>query len=114
MYIEVVHDTTGNIVTCYCADTLPVSEGEPIFTVQGGLPEGFEQARINLDTLTAMEIEAACGQRAVVEDGQPKIVTIERSVYVAQNYRVDVETVITPPAGLSIPAGIKIRRIVKI
>lgn len=115
MYIEVVHDAQGNIMHCYCADTLPDRDGEALFTVQGGLPVGQEQARLNIDTLTAMEIDGACGQKAVIDTttGQPKLIYVDRSQYIIQTYRVDLSSVVTPPSGVNIPPGMKVRGLAK-
>ena len=115
MYIEVLHDAQGNITACYCADTLPVSDGSPLFIVQGGIPAGLEQSRVNIDTLTAMEIDAACGQKAVIDaaTGQPKIVCIDRSQYIIQTYKVDLSSEITPPAGVNMPPGMKVKKFVR-
>lgn len=115
MYIEVVHDALGNIMHCYCADTLPAMDGDALFTVQGGLPEGQEQARINIDTLTAMEIDGACGQKAVIDPatGQPKLIYVDRSQYIIQTYRVDLSSEITPPTGVNIPPGMKVHCLAK-
>lgn len=115
MYIEVVHDAEGNITHCYVADTLPVQDGSPLFTVEGGLPVGEEQARINIDTMTAMEIDGACGDKAVLDPvtGEPKIVSIERAQYITENYIVDTSAVITPPVEAKIPTGMKVKGLVK-
>ena len=94
MYIEVLHDAQGNIAACWCADTLPEKNNEPLFVAEGGLPAGHEQARLNIDTLTAMEIDAACGQKAVIDaaTGLPVIINVSRSDYIISNYYVDFTT----------------------
>lgn len=116
MYIEVLHDSGGNIAACYCADTLPENAGSPMFSIQGGLPAGHEQARLNIDSLTAMEIEAGSGQKAVInpDTGAPEIKDIDRTDYIIQTFKVDTTQEITPPAGVAIPAGMKVRGLVRI
>lgn len=115
MYIEVLHDSHGNIAACWCADTLPRNNGSFMFSVQGGVPAGYEQARINIDTVTAMEIEAASGQKAVMDisTGQPGIINVDRAEHVMQAFKADVTREITPPAGALLPAGMKIRGIIR-
>ena len=112
MYIEIIHDAQGNIVGCWCADTLP--EGgtdQPLVTFENGLPPGHEQVRINIDTLTAMEIEEACKQKAVVDPvtGEPKIQKLDRAQYIMANYRVDMTQNIPVPAAVKMPAGMQVR-----
>lgn len=109
MYIEVLHDAEGNIVACYCADTLPVVSDQPLFTITGEQPSGYAQARINIDTMAAMEIDAACGTKAVMRDDKPEVVTVDRSVHIRERYMVDVSSEITPPAGIILPEGMKVR-----
>ena len=115
MYIEVLHDAQGNIAACWCADTLPEKNNEPLFVAEGGLPAGHEQARLNIDTLTAMEIEAASGHKAVVDPqtGQPKIVNIDRTQYIMQAFKADVTRDITLPAGVDLPVAMKVRGIIR-
>lgn len=113
MYIEVLHDKNGVITACYCADTLPVNAGAPLFTISN-LPTDMKQARINIDTLTAMEIDAASGQKAVIDaTGKPIIMTVSREEHIIKNYVVDVGNVIITPAGLVMPAGMDVRLLVK-
>jgi hypothetical protein len=110
MYIEVLHDALGDIKACYCVDTLPASHGSPLFTMQGGLPLGIEQARINIDTLTAMEIDAGSGQKAVIDEaGKPVLVTVDRTEYIIKTFKVDLNTDITAPGGVAFPMPMKIR-----
>lgn len=111
MYIEALHDSDGNIVTCYCADTLPASADSTMFSIRGGTPAGHEQARLNIDSLTAMEIEAGSGRKAVINPatGAPEIRNIDRTEYIIQTFKVDTTREITPPAGVSLPAGMKVR-----
>jgi|GEM_PF-6760002 hypothetical protein len=90
MYIEVLHDNAGRIMACYCADTLPSGQGAVLsFT---GVPQGFEHARLNIDTLTAMEIENCSGPKAVIDpaNGQPVIEETDRTRYVMDNFEVDL------------------------
>lgn len=115
MYIETLHDSDGNITTCYCADTLPVNADSPMFSIHGGPPTGHEQARVNIDTLAAMEIDAASGLKAVVNPatGQPEIRNMDRAGYIIQTFKVDTTREITPLAGVSIPPGMKVRGLVR-
>lgn len=91
MYIEVLHDDTGNIMACYCADTLPAGQAEAMLTFTG-IPQGLTHARLNIDTLTAVEIESGSGPRAVIDPvtGQPRIEETDRTRYVMDNFEVDL------------------------
>ena len=109
MYIEVIHNGEGQIEMCYCADTLPMKNNDPLFTVAGELPEDFEQARINIDTLTAMAIDAASGPVAI----EGEVVNISKSDHIRNTYIVDMSHEITPPEGVNIPEGFKVRSIKK-
>ncbi|MBI5827666.1 MAG: hypothetical protein HZB22_08065 [Deltaproteobacteria bacterium] len=86
-----------------------------MFSIHGDLPAGHEQARLNIDSLTAMEIEAGSGQKAVINPttGAPEIQNIDRTDYIIQTFKVDTAQEITPPAGVSIPAGMKVRGLVR-
>ncbi len=108
MFIEVLHDTVGNIISCYCSDTLPVADGSP-FAVYSLIPDGCAQARINIDTVTAMEIEAGCGQKAVLDEvtGKPVIVNVQRSEYIMSNFMVDLSSEPHTPSAANMPAGMK-------
>lgn len=114
MYVETLHDAQGNIKGCYCADTLPADDGAPLFTVED-VPAGWEQTRINLDTLTAMEVESACRSQAVTDPatGRPVIARKDRAEYLMENYTVDVSTELAPPAGPVLPTGMKMRGLKK-
>lgn len=116
MYIEVVHDDQGNILACYCADTLPVKDGSPLVEFSN-LPSGTEQSRINIDTITAMEIEEACSERAVINPGtgQPEIVKgPDRSEYVRQRFIVDKGRNLALGKSLrALPPGMAMRGLVK-
>ncbi|MBE7415982.1 MAG: hypothetical protein HS130_12510 [Deltaproteobacteria bacterium] len=91
MYSEVLHDNAGNIKACYCADTLPVETNAPMFRFSG-VPDGLTHARLNIDTLTAMEIEAGCGTRAELDgSGNPVLVNVDRTRYIMENFAVDLE-----------------------
>ena len=115
MYIEVIHDANGKIEHCYCTDTLPVDSGVKLFEVRGNLTPGYEQARINIDTLTAMEIDTASGQKAVIDPvtGQPKIIRVDRCEYIMNTFDIDMTAEITPPAGVQIPEGLKMKSLVR-
>lgn len=110
MHIEVLHDSLGNILSCYCADTLPAGPAQSLFTVQGGVPAGCEQARINIDTMTALEIDGSSGQKAVYDPatGEAKIVRVERSEYVMKTFKVDTGSELQAPAG-TLPANMRLR-----
>lgn len=90
MYIEVLHDNSGRIMACYCADTLPVERGAILAFI--GVPQGLEHARLNIDTLTAMEIENGSGPKAVIDqaNGQPMIAEADRTRYIMDNFEVDL------------------------
>ena len=90
MYIEVLHDNSGNIMACYCSDTLPSDPASPML-VFTGIPQGLKHARLNIDTLTAIEIESGSGPRAVIDQttGQARIEEADRSRFVMDNFRID-------------------------
>lgn len=114
MYIEVVHDQAGEIKLCYCVDTLPTDASKPYVIFKDGVPSGYEQSRINIDTLIAMEIDAASGQKAVLNaQGQAEMVTVERSQYICNTFKVDVSGEIIPPAGVQLPPGMKMRTLLR-
>lgn len=114
MYIEVLHDVNGDIFGCWCADTLPQNDGDALVKYDQ-VPAGFEQARVNIDTLLSMEIEAASGQKAVIDDatGLPKIINTDRAEYIMGTFRADLSHEIAPPAGITVPAGMKIRALAR-
>lgn len=116
MYIEVLHDATGAITNCYCADTLPSDPEAALFRLKDGLPDGLEHARINLDTVGAMEIEGACGLQAVIDPStlKPSIVDLDRALYVMRNYRVDVSQAVAPQSTVRLPPGVSMRRLKRI
>lgn len=91
MYIEVLHDDAGAIMACYCADTLPDGHGASMLTFTG-IPQGLAHARLNIDTLTAMEIENGSGPKAVIdaETGHPRIEETDRTRYIMDNFEVDL------------------------
>ena len=76
-----------------------------------GVPAGWEQARVNLDTLTAMEVESSCRERAVIDPatGRPEISRRDRAEYLMENYTVDLSAELVPPPGVPLPAGTKVR-----
>ena len=113
MYIEVLHDAEGNLDACCCRHVQPGNLSTPFFTYEGGVPEGFEQARVNTDTLTIMEIEAACGQKAALVDDKPEVVNIGRAGYIREHYKVDITRELTPAEGVELPEGMKVRSLVK-
>ena len=95
MYIEVLHDDAGNIMACYCADTLPAGQAEAMLTFTG-IPQGLTHARLNIDTLTAVEIESGSCPRAVIDPvtGQPRIEETDRTRFVMDNFEVDLASVV--------------------
>lgn len=110
MFIEVLHDSNGNIMACYCADTLPIQSSLPLVRYEQ-IPSGCEQARINIDTVTAMEVEAGSGDKAAIDPStqQPVLVHIDRAEYIMNNFKADLTLDIAPPQGISLPFGMKIR-----
>lgn len=100
MYIEVLHDELGRIMACYCSDTLPVEPGAPILSFTG-VPQGLRHARLNIDTLTAIEIEDGSRPRAVIDPstGQPRIEEVDRARFVIDNYEVDCSQTSGAPQG---------------
>lgn len=96
MYIEVLHDELGSIKACYCSDTLPAEPASPILSF-AGVPQGLIHARLNIDTLTAIEIESGSRPRAVIDPltGQPRIEEVDRARFVIENYEADL----TKPVG---------------
>ena len=90
MYIEVLHDNSGNIMACYCSDTLPGDPASPMLAFTG-IPQGLNHARLNIDTLTAMEIESKSGPRAVIDQatGQARIEEADRTRFVMDNFTID-------------------------
>lgn len=115
MFIEVLHDAKGKILSCFCADTLPEAPGEPLFRAKSELPAGVEQARINIDTVTAMEIDQACGPRPVIDaaSGALSISDVHRPQYVIERFLVDTSNEICAPAGVSVPQGIRLRGLLR-
>lgn len=116
MYIEVLHDITGKIFNCYCADTLPVNSAQALFSVEGGVPQGLEHARINIDTVDALTIEGACGLKAVVDHvtQTPTIINVERVAYIMNSFRVDTATIVPMPPAVVLPAGVTMRRLLSV
>lgn len=89
MYIEVIYDRSGSIKACCCADTLPTGGGA-MFR-RGNPDDSLTHARVNVDTLTAIEIEESSGAKAVVgTDGRPRVVHVERAAYIMENFEVDL------------------------
>ena len=114
MYIEVLHDKgTGVIMSCYCVDTLPKKVGAALF-VTDPMPENSEQARINIDTLTAMAIDAATGTKADIIGGKAEVIEVDRAGYIRENYKVDVSREIPLLEGLMLPEGLKVRGLIKL
>lgn len=90
MYAEALYDSSGNILACYCADTLAREPGGLLLRFKK-TPAGLAHARLNIDTVTAMEIEGASGARAVVgADGAPRIVNMDRAEYIMKSFTVDL------------------------
>lgn len=110
MFIEVLHDSNGNIMACYCADTLPIQSSLPLVRYEQ-IPSGCEQARINIDTVTAMEVEVGSGDNAVIDPvtQQPVLIHTDRAEYIMNHFKADLTLEITPPQGISLPLGMKIR-----
>jgi len=103
MYIEVLYDDNGRIMACYCADTLPASSGAAALAFTG-VPQGLTHARLNIDTLTAMEIESGSGPRAVVDPvtGQARVEEMDRTRYIMEHFDVD-------PAPATVQGGVSFK-----
>lgn len=116
MYIEVLHDATGAVLNCYCADTLPSDPSAALFRLEEGLPDGLEHARVNMDTILAMEIEAACGLQAVIEPltGKPSLVDVDRALYIMRNFMIDMTAAVVVPATVRLAWGLTMRRLKRI
>lgn len=94
MYAEILYDESGNIKACYCADTLPLEPSAPMLRFSG-VPEGLAHARLNMDSATAMEIEAACEPHAALDQaGSPVIVSFERAGYIMERFAADPDAMI--------------------
>ncbi|MCC6502322.1 MAG: hypothetical protein IT362_04190 [Deltaproteobacteria bacterium] len=91
MYIEVLHDNSGKIKACYCSDTLPTDPASPILAFTG-IPQGLSHARLNIDTLTAIEIENGSVPKAVIDQatGQARIEEADRTRFVMDNFEADL------------------------
>lgn len=93
MYIEIVHNPAGDIMACYCVDTLPVIDSATLFTFTKKLPDEYTQTRVNIDTVFAMEIDINSGPKAILDNiGQPKIVNVSRAEYIMSNFLADVSS----------------------
>jgi len=113
MFIEVIHNEKGDIISCWAANTLPEGGGDAPLASGAQLSAGTAQARINIDTLTAMEIDQKCGQKAIIVNGAAKIVFIPYAQYIAQNFKVDVTKEVPIPIDVTIPAGMKVRVLIR-
>jgi hypothetical protein len=115
MFIEVMHDEEGTIQGCYCVDTLPGELASPLFFMDN-MPLGWTQARVNIDTLTLMEVEAACRERAVIDpvSGAAGIVSADRAKYIVDNFTVDLSMEYAVPAGVELPAGFNVRGLLRV
>lgn len=111
MYIEIINDLEGKIVVCGVFDVLPQNI-EDKYLRMTPFPSNREQCRIEISLQEAMEIEYNCGQKAIIENGIPKIVDIDRSTYIRENYKVDISCEIPKTVGIS--PDLKIRRLIKI
>ena len=83
----------------------------PFFTVSDQT-ENTEQARINIDTLTAMLIDQKSGKQAIIKEGVARMVDVDRASYIVQNYLVDISQEIASP-GIELPEGFKMRALIK-
>lgn len=106
MYIELVHDAKGKILACYCSDVAMKDSGVSFFTLSK-MPEGAEQVKISIDTLTAMEIDQNSGSYAVMEGGKPVVKDIDRAGYIRENFVVGGELPI--PDHIKLPPGMKMK-----
>ena len=112
MYIEVIHDEEGHILGSYCCDTLPHLPEKPLFKLDP-MPEGVTHARLNIDTAMALEIEAGSGNKAIIKEGKPELVNIDRATYIKDNLSVDMGINLSLPAGVILPPGMKLRAVKK-
>ena len=115
MYIEVELNTAGDITACWVADTLPKAGGDKPLVIYGeGLPAGHEMVRASVDTVTAMAIEEACKEQAVIDPvtKKPKIQQLDRAEYIVNNFRVDMAKNIHIPASIKLPKGMKMRGLI--
>lgn len=111
MYIEVEIDEIGDIFGCYCSDIMPEDTHKPWVRYLKGLPEGHSQVRINIDTVTAMEIKAGSGQQPYQDPdtGALSIITVSQSDYITENFKVDMTCEHEhPKMGKGLPDGMKI------
>mgnify|MGYP001565054526 CR=1 FL=1 len=97
MYIEVICDAQGGIIGCWQSDLLPETNGEPLVTFKDGLPPACSQSRINIDTMTAMEIDA-----------ESKRTGVDRAEYIRRTFKVNINKEITIPLGVVLK-GINIK-----
>ena len=104
MYIEVLHDEGGTIVGCTCADTLPKKSSSPYVTYSD-MPKNTRLARVNIDTIEAMRIEANTGNQIV--DGEIK--DVDRSDYIRANFKINIEVDVPIPEEITLPEGMKFR-----
>lgn len=113
MYIELTHDAEGNIGICYCNDSLPRKDGEPLFTVKN-MPADKEQVRIVLDTLIAMEIDQNSGNKAIINtEGKPEIIKIDRIQYIRDNFKVDLSEEIQKSKNIILSDKLKLRKLIR-
>ena len=101
MYIEVLHDIEGQIISCYCTDTLPLDSETKFFEIEEDMPQGMSQCRINIDTITAMQIDSMSDRQGV-----------ERSAYVKENFIVNIVDNISLPNNVILPEGMNIKSMI--
>ena len=99
MFIEIIHDANGNIEHCWQADTLPEGGVDvPMVSVKGGLPTGLEQVRINVDTITELQVIAvAISAKVGIAE------------YIRDKFDVDLDMTISLPSQVKLPSGMKMR-----
>lgn len=116
MYIEVLHDATGAILNCYCADTLASDPSAALFRIDEGLPDGLEHARVNMDTIMAMEIEGACGLQAVLDPstGKPALIDVDRASHIMRSFIIDTTGAVAVPSTIRLAPGVTMRRLIKV
>ncbi len=100
MYIEIIHDAIGQIKHCWCADTLPKDNDSPLFSLSSGIPAGHKQVRINIDTLTAMEINTNATRGGGAR-------------YIKDNFTIDITKDIPTPPNITLPVGMEMRELRK-
>ena len=110
MYIEIINDLEGKIVVCGVFDVLPRNI-EDKYLRMTPFPSNSEQCRIEISLQEAMKIEYNCGQQAIIVNGKAEMINIDRSTYIRENYKVDMDNEISKT--IEINSDLKIRKIIR-